>query len=318
MTKRGWIAAGAVAALSGTAVAGVRRAMRPLPAQALPGQLREIDGEWIHYLDEGEGDAVVFVHGFAGSSFTWRYAVASLSSAHRAVAIDLPGFGFSDRSPLLDYSHEAHARRVVRLMDTLGIERATIVGHSMGGAVAQRVALAYPARVERLVLLAAVDASEAAPWHDRRRLNPSLIGLVDLALRFPPLVGFASRRIVRGIVSDPAYGTPEVIDGYVRPVLVPGTARAVARMVEATLREPVADLSRIAVPTLVLSGQHDRAVPLAVGEGIARRIPGARHVVIPQTGHLSAEERPEVFVEELLAFMHSAAVGGDLQAPAAG
>ncbi len=305
--RRALLAAAVATGLSGIVVGAVRRALRPLPPAPIPGERRWIDGEEIHFQDAGSGETIVFVHGFAASSFTWRYALAALAATYRVVAIDLPGFGFSDRNPGLDYSHEAHARRVVRLMDTFSVDRATIVGHSMGGAIAQRVALSYPARVERLVLLAAVDAGEPAPWHDHHRLNPTLIGIANVALRFPALVRFASRRTVLGIVADRAYATPDVIDGYVRPVLVPGTARALARMVDDTRAEPPADLSRITAPTLVLSGDDDRAVPVGVGEGIARKIPGARHVVIPRMGHLSAEERPEAFINELLAFMREAA-----------
>lgn len=286
-----------------TATVGMRRAFRPLPAQPLPGEIRRIDGEDIHFIEAGSGPAVVLIHGFAASSFTWRDVLPELSERHRVVALDLPGFGFSDRNTALDYSLGAHARRTKRLMDSLGIGHAVVVGHSMGGAVAQRLALQYPGSVEALVLAASVDASARAPWEQHAAVHPLLFRLLDIGLHSPVLVRFGSRRTVLDIAADPSYATPEVIDGYARPVLVPGTAAALARLVAGTAAEPPADLSQLSVPTLVISGERDRSVPVSVGEGLETKIAGARHVVVPGIGHLTAEERPELFLAELTAFL---------------
>lgn len=303
--KRGLLIALPVAgaAVAGTVVA--RNALRRAPLPPPAGLVRELGGESLHYVDEGSGPALVLVHGFAGSTFSWRGAIPLLARAFRVVALDLPGFGRSSRDSTLDFSHEAHARRVVRLLDTLGIARATLVGHSMGGAIAQRVAVNFPERVERLVLVAAVDASVPEPWRAPagRRGTARDAGLRVLQ-NVPPLLTWMSRRGMQGIVHDRTHVTGEVVQGYVGPLLLPGTDRCLVKMMRDTTTDPPLDLGRIEAPTLVLSGASDTAVAPEVGDGLAAKIPGARHVVLAQCGHLLPEERPEAFVEEVVAFVH--------------
>src|SRR3989442_15747988 len=122
-----------------------------------PGRIATIGGVGINYIDRGSGPAVVLIHGFGAHTFSFRYLIPDLAKDHRVVALDLKGFGYSERPKKSDYSLSAQARLVVRLMDTLGIESAALVGHSMGGEVAMRVAAGWPQRVERLVLAASVS-----------------------------------------------------------------------------------------------------------------------------------------------------------------
>lgn len=300
-SKRWGLVAGAGVATA--AGAGVGWLFRPLPATPLPGTVLRLDGEDIHFVEAGAGPALVLIHGFAESTFNWREVMPELATTHRVVAIDLPGFGFSDRNPRLAYSLDAHARRVHRLMVQLGIERATVIGHSMGGAVAQRFALAFTDAVEAVVLASSLDASAEAPWLDNRRLRPAVRRFLYIGLRSSALVRYGTRRTVLDIVADPSYATAEIIDGYARPILVPGTARALARLAEGVASEPPADLTVLDVPTLVVSGELDRSVPVAIGQGLARKIRGARHVVLPGVGHLTAEERPDLFLAEVRAFL---------------
>jgi pimeloyl-ACP methyl ester carboxylesterase len=268
-----------------------------------PGRIKEVDGEWIHYLDEGSGPPIVLIHGFTGSTFTWRNTMPALAATHRVVAFDLPGFGFSDRNPDLEYTPEAHARRVVRLMDTLGIDRATVVGHSMGGGVAERVAVEHPERVEQLVLVASVDASARPDW-ERRPEAMLRVALLGAALVFrSPWLARRSVRTVVGAMAPDEYASDEVVDGYLAPLLRPGTVQCVKLLFEETREMPCVDVGAIKAPTLVISGELDREVPARVGDALASKIPGARHVVQPLSGHLLAEEKPELFLKALLAFL---------------
>ena len=292
-----------IAAFAGGAYA-LGRFFRGAPRRAptAPGFVREIDGEQIHYVDEGSGPPMVLIHGFGCSTFQWRKLVPLLSAAHRVIAIDLPGFGFSDRNPEVALSHERHADRVVRLMDTLGIGRATLIGHSMGGGIAQRVAVAYPRRVDHLVLVCSVNASESIDrprWRGEKLLFP----LVSLALRSPKLLRIGVRRALRASVADASVVDSEMVEGYAAPLSIRGTAACLKRLSEESLLDAALDLALVIAPTLVVSGSLDRVVPVTVGEAVTSRVLGARHTILP-SGHCLPEEQPSALVEEILVFLH--------------
>lgn len=301
--KRAFLVVTALGGLAVAASAALRPAFRPVALHGASGQTVVVDGVRLHYVEQGKGAAIVLLHGFGASAFSWRLALPMLGANYRVVALDLPGFGFSDRNARLDFGHEAQAWRVARLMDVLGIRRATIVGHSMGGGIAQRLAISDPRRVERLVLVAAVDASAAPAWGHRGGRHPAW-GVARFAAGFPGLVRGLTSRGLRQVVADPATVTDEMVDGYAEPLLMRGTLACMEKMAADTAREAPGDLSRITAPTVVVSGERDRIVPARVGEGLTAKIRGARHVMLGATGHLPAEECPEAFVEEVLAFLH--------------
>lgn len=282
-----------IAALS-VAGTGLRQLRRKPLAVPMPGTLRVLDGETIHYVERGSGPAIVFIHGFGGSTASWRFAIDHFSQSYRVVAVDLPGFGWSSRDATLPLGHADHARRITRLMDELGIERATIVGHSMGGGVALRVAAAYPERVERLVLAAPVDPNSGGTWQRaaRRMWGLNLIG--PMMERNPTLVNRMVRSALRQMSADPAWVDDDVVGLYARPLAQPGTSRCLVRLAACAQDDPAIDLATIRVPTLVVCGAADNAIPGSVGEAIAASIPGAR-LEMMESAHLLIEEHPEQF-----------------------
>ncbi|MEX1103704.1 MAG: alpha/beta hydrolase, partial [Dehalococcoidia bacterium] len=276
--KRALVVAAPLAA-GGVALAARRRGRAPVIQPS--GEIRVIDGERMHIVDRGDGPAIVLIHGFLGNTASWRFVIDDLSRDRRVVALDHPGFGFSERDPGADLSHEAHARRTAGVMDQLGIDRATIVGHSMGGGIAQRFAIQFPDRTGRLVLLCAVNAGVRPDWGRRGRgAKPFMAGMRVLA-RWPSLTNRLTLRTMREIVADPDRLTAEDAWLYTAPLLQRGTVACIESMLRSVREEEPADLSRITAPTLVLSGECDTAVPPAVGATIAAAIPGARTHVWP-------------------------------------
>ena len=123
----------------------------------------------------------------------------------------------------------------------------------------------------------------------------------------PPLVRAMAKSSLRRIVYDRSHVTDAVVRGYTEPLLRPGTAACLAKMARDARATPLAEIGRISAPTLVSSGADDTVVPPATGEGIAAKIPGARHLVIERSGHLVPEERPDEFVAAVLAFERESA-----------
>jgi pimeloyl-ACP methyl ester carboxylesterase len=256
-----------------------------------------VEGETLHVEQSGAGDAIVLVHGFPSSSFSFHRLAPILARRRRVIALDLPGLGQSHRDHRRTLSLEAHAERIVGLLDALGIDRASVLGVSMGGGVAQRLAVAHPERVDRLVLVASVDES------DRRRWRWPWLQLLAMsaALSLPPVARLAVRAGLRLSAERSASVTDSLVETYTRPLLRPGTIRCLWRFTLDNRRAAPLDLATVRVPTLVVSAERDRIVGARETSHIAAGIPGARQVTVPGAAHMIAVERPD----ELAAIVES-------------
>ena len=298
----------ATLALLGAAVGGLwaysRREIRRYESLDLsevekPGRIVSIDGVAVHYLEAGEGPALVLIHGLGASTFTFQRILPELARRFRVVALDLKGFGFSDR-PDGDYTLTAQADLVRQLMDRLGIEKASVLGHSMGGAVAMRLALAYPERVERLILASSASDLELG----RRIWGAALLG------RLLPLVApftlhnrrFRELSLKTGFY-DTDHCTEQIIEGYMMPGRVRGYLRALGNTMAHWRRDPPLRPADITHRTLVLWGEADRWLPPSRGERLHRLISGSRLEVIRGGGHLFLQEQTDSslrFIEDFL------------------
>ncbi len=258
-----------------------------------------VEGTRIRYIETGAGPAVVLIHGFAASMYSWRHAIGPLAAAgYHVVAFDNRGFGFSDK-PDTGYANADYVRLVVALLDSLHIPDAVLVGHSMGGEIAAEVALAHPERVRALALLDAAGLEvhwgfllRAARWR--------MVGSIASGLRSRGVTA----RVLRSIYADPAKVTASDVDQYYAPVAEPDYGRAL----KGVLREYRFDalrgrLSAIQVPTLLLWGTEDRLIPSAVGRHMAAELPRAAFVLVPRAGHAAPEEQPEAVNRLLLTFL---------------
>ncbi len=266
-----------------------------------PHHTASIDGLVIHYREEGQGPAVVLVHGMGGSLDDFRRTFHLLVGAgFRAVAVDLPGFGYSDRAPWADLSPQGHARIIAGLLDRLGIEKASFIGHSLGGAIALHLAHMYPERVDRLVLVSSAVPGRLIPpllrpiWWD-----PVLEVIVSFCLHFGPV----RERLWRGGVYDPATLTPELREAMRRPSLIRGTTRAVVATGKALLREAPLDLRAITHPVLILWGADDHWLDLRSAYRLLAALPNARLRIVPRARHMVLEERPDEAHAEIMAFL---------------
>lgn len=246
------------------------------------------------------GAPVVLVHGSGpgvSAYANWRLVLPELATRMRVVAPDLAGFGFSEREPGRHYDLSTWADQVVGLLDTLGLERASLVGNSLGGAVALRVATRHPERVERLVLMGSVGV----PFPITEGLD-AVWGYVPSPVRMRAVMDYFA--FSRELVTD------ELADVRYRASIEPGVQEAYAAMFPAPRQRwvdamvtPDEDLAALPHPTLLVHGREDRVIPLANSLRLLELIPRAQLHVFGQCGHWSQIEHARDFVALLLHFL---------------
>jgi pimeloyl-ACP methyl ester carboxylesterase len=296
MKRRSVVLAGSVAAL---AVASLFWPERPagrtgawLSAAGLVPRYESIGGLRVRYVRAGVGPPVLLVHGLGSSIYTWKDVFPSLVREHDVVALDLPGFGGSEIPPGL--SAEIYPRTVTGLLDRLGIERASLVGHSLGGAVVLFVAASQPERVDRLVLL------DAAGFHLTPAERPWLLRLLasdagGVLARLPRKRLFVTLALHQ-VFHDGRKVTDERVEEYLAPAQRPGAVDALRSLLgprgvaALTSFEDVA--KRVQAPTLVVWGRDDTWLPPVDAERFEAAIPRARSVVLEACGHMPQEELP--------------------------
>jgi pimeloyl-ACP methyl ester carboxylesterase len=266
---------------------------------------RSVDGQTINTIELGVEQAddtqtLVFVHGLSGCWANWLEQLPVLADDHRVIALDLPGFGASPM-PDGEISIARSARLLDGLLDQLGVDAAALVGNSMGGFIAAELAISFPQRVERLVLVSAAGitthahpgAMRVVPAMRRVERIIAMSGAwaasrSDSVARRSRLREVALNVVVRHPGRLPAALAAEQIRGAGKPGFLQG--------LEATIGYDVRErLPEIACPTLIVWGASDRLIPVADAEVFAELIPDSRKVIYDDTGHMAMLERPAAF-----------------------
>jgi len=265
----------------------------PLPRLAWgASRYLDLDGERVHVVSRGDsGPRLLLLHGYASNAQAWRGVMDRLDGQFQMVAVDAVGFGWSTRYPTHPLTGDAYAERLAEVLDALGWPTAHVAGQSWGGGLAQRLAVAHPERVDRMVLVATVDPS--------RTLWLGTAGL-RLGIRLPWLAWIAVARAQRLAGRAAGVRARELARGYVEPLRLPGTEAFLDRFVAEHATSSHLDLGRIVAPTLVVGPLEDRVVLPEITRSVAARIAGARYVALPGAGHSVAAEAPAV-VADLIA-----------------
>jgi pimeloyl-ACP methyl ester carboxylesterase len=313
MKKRYWIAGTATAAA--TVAVAARLLARPRDADwhkyqntifhSGHSRFVDVDGVRVHYQEAGEQNAsvLVLIHGFASSTLVWSKVFLALADAgFRVIAVDMLGYGYSGKPRNGEYTIAGQASLLMRLLERLGIKRATLVGSSYGGAVAATCALDYPERVEKLVLVGPVNNNRPLNFKLMKIFGSPVLGDVVS----PLLIG--SRRLLRRrmkrVYDRHAWVLDERrVDARHFPLRASATQRAIIRTVRGWDAERISrDAHLIRKPTLLLWGENDIEIPLSDGERLHEEIAGSRLVVFLNCGHLPHEEYPEAFTKVVADF----------------
>ncbi len=288
----------------------------------LSSQVRRVragDAE-IAFLDvparaEAPGEPLLLVHGITATLSYWKQNVAALSERHRVIAVDLPGYGRSDK-PDAPYTMPYFVGALRELCTRLGAARPTIVGNSMGGLIAMRYALAHPDEVSRLVLVAPAGITDYP-----RRLMWLALKVVERAQPIGrdglPRVPRAPAQLVRLLFRAVFPYDPEIAERYARRYVesVSGAdyarhVRTFSRSAQSVLHHHVGEHARaIRAPTLILWGARDPLLPASTAKKLRRLIPDSRVLVYARSGHCPMVDQPERFDRDLLAFLGGKRVG---------
>ena len=262
------------------------------------GEFVDLSGARIYYYaagTRGAGNPVVLIHGFPTSSHLWTDVVPLMPAGHRIVVLDLLGYGRSDRPLGRAVDIPAHAARVVGVLDELRIESACIVGHGMGGGIAQWMALHNPERVSHLGLIDSVSLE------GRESIHAGITRAAMPLMRLLPsnaLLSMVRRDLLRGY--EDSHRAARSVELYLRPFSGADGREALKAHLRGGITPGDAPrLSKIRVPTAIVWGGGDRAIPLATGSRLRDAVPGAQLEVVEGARHYTPEEAPREIADAI-------------------
>lgn len=243
---------------------------------------------------------LVLLHGFLSSTFSYRRLIPFLNREYQVLSIDLPPFGKSGKSNNFIYSYKNIAQTVIGLIQSLGLEQITLIGHSMGGQIVLNILHHQPDFAENAVLLC------SSSYAKRQRLPlifSSYIPYFHLYVKFR-LARTGIKQNLQNVVYDHSLLNDEMLFGYLQPFLDDEIFIALTRMI----RDHEGDLStlilnQIETPCLLIWGDHDRVVPLTIGERLKNDLKSSELIILKDTGHLVPEERPEDVYRHIQQFL---------------
>lgn len=259
------------------------------------GEFLDLNGARVYYYaagTRGAGEPVVLIHGFPASSHLWSDVVRELPQGHRVVVMDLLGFGRSDRPGTHDVSIKGHADRCLALLDALGINFACVVGHDIGGGVAQSMAIRAPARVSRLCLINSVAFDE---WPSREVKMAR--AMLPLTRHLPStwLLSIVRTDLMRGYAE--ASRGAHSIERFLRPFAsLDGRdtfMQHMAALSPADTESLAPRLKDLVMPTAIVWGAEDPFLPFGIGARLHEAIPGSTFDILPGLRHFTPEEAPE-------------------------
>ena len=263
-----------------------------------------VNGQMVHVEVRGRGEPLVLVHGLGGSTYTWRLVTPQLSRRFRTVAVDLNGFGFTERPTAKEaYSRTGQLDLLTGVMDALGIESAHFIGHSYGGGLVLTLAHQRPERVRSIVAVDSTTPEWAATGRRKQRFAAPVVPLFVRSLMLRP--GHIASALRRSFYNDELV-VPDLVESYRERLRVEGVSRTFFNLarphgeLEDLKEVPLEELQQ---PVLVLWGREDRVIEVDVGRERTAPIPRSRFVVLPECGHLPMEEQPEAFLAEVEAFL---------------
>jgi pimeloyl-ACP methyl ester carboxylesterase len=268
------------------------------------GKFIDLDGYSTHYIEKGEGEPVILIHGFLYNSYTWNNNIDALADRFKVYALDLWGFGYSTREPL-DYGYPLYADQLLKFMDALNIQKASLVGHSMGGGTCIFFSVQHRERVNKVILVDPAGMPNPLPLIGKIANLPK-VGEFLLGLK-----GNFYRKMVLSttFIYDKGFITDSYFENVTRFHKIKGTTEVLLKILRKqffhTLLDEIRRLGEIDVSILIIWGRHDKAVPSECGQGMHKILRGSRLEILEQMGHCPHDEQSQKFNQLALDFLAS-------------
>ena len=266
------------------------------------GKFIDLDGHSTHYIEKGEGEVIILLHGFFYDSYLWERNIDVLAEQFKVYALDLWGFGYSTREPL-DYGYQLYSDQVLTFMDALGIQQASLAGQSMGGGTAIWFSVQHRQRVNKLILGDAAGVPHGLP------LTGNFFNLPIVGEFF---LGLNNNLIRRKNLADVFIHNKELItDNYFENVTrfhkIKDTTECMLTILRKqffhTLSDQLQQLSQLDVPILIVWGREDKAIPRQKGKEMHKILKGSRFEILDNVGHVPNYECAEEFNKLSLDFL---------------
>jgi pimeloyl-ACP methyl ester carboxylesterase len=264
-------------------------------------QIIDVDGLKVYYKETGPqgAPALLLLHGFGSSLQAWDDWSLKLEQKYRLIRLDLPGFGLTGASPANDYSEEKDLAILTHFVDKLGLEKFSVVGHSMGGKMAWSLAASQPERVQALVLMAPDGFPETKDIGTKPYEVPAIMGLIKYVLP-----KYLVRKSIEPAFSDADALNDALVNRYFDMLRAPGVRGAILERSNQTIyTDPVPRLKAIKAPTLLIWGEQDQMIPSTNAQSYANILSNSTTVLVPKLGHLLQEEQPEKGLAAVMQFL---------------
>jgi pimeloyl-ACP methyl ester carboxylesterase len=273
----------------------------------IPGYRLNVNNVQIYYeyFDHENPDAkvIVLVHGFLSSTISFRQLLPGLTKEYKVIALDLPGFGQSEKSKSFIYKLSNLGQLIIDFLDKLNIQNAILIGHSMGGQICMHAAKKAPDRIDKLILLGCCSYV--------KRASRSLIACSYLPMFTWGMRSWIQKKDIKqnllSVLHDSKLVTQEMIDGYSKPISEAAFINSLIRL----LRHREGDMSseelrEINQPVLMIWGKEDKVIPVKTGYRLKHDLPNAELIVYEKCGHLMMEEKPKEITTEIIRFIEKA------------
>ena len=268
------------------------------------GKFVTVDARKVHYLEKGNGEPIILIHGYDYHTVMWKKHIDALAEKFKVYAIDLWGFGYSERIEPPAYSFELYGKQVTGFMDALSIKKATLVGQSYGGGISVYVAAHYPERVEQLILI----GPGVIPFPPMTVVKIAMIpffGEFIWAIRWD----FQMKNMIRTMrFYDESKVTEDYLQEVMQPARIKGSSSAALYILRHVIQPPWVEkeanlLAEMETPILIIHGREDMTIPLDTSEALNDLWKGSELVIFEKARHNAHEEHPEKFNKLVIDFL---------------
>lgn len=263
-----------------------------------------LDGYRLHYVEQGEGEPLLLVHGLGSYHYTWRHNIEALAGQFHVFAVDLKGFGFSDKPKGPGYSIDDHVRSIESFIASIGINRAHYVGSSMGGEIGMRLCLKSPHVIDKLVLIGSSGYRDWLPLSIRVLCRLPYHFIIRPFIKPKYFTKQVLMRLFRLAFYNPACISNQELEQYFLPMKNEEFDLSFLSLLrEFDFGKKQSEYQQILHEALILAGEKDVVITHNDSLRLAQEIKNSTLITIPQTGHFMHEERPEVINQLILNFL---------------